>query len=392
MAKIINSPVFLLFFILFQLSSSSAANSVYNVINFGAIADGSSDSTKSFLSAWAAACGSTNPSTIIVPNGNYFLNQANFNGPCKSSVTFRITGTLVAPSNYAKLGSSGLWLAFNQVHGLSIYGGTLDGQGTALWACKAAGKNCPFGASSLTFNAASNVLINGLTLKNSQLYHLVINGCDNVNVQGVKIIAPGNSPNTDGIHIQQSTGVTVMTTGIKTGDDCISIGPGTANLWIENVACGPGHGISIGSLGKGQNEAGVVNVTVKTAVFTGSQNGLRIKTWARPSTGFVKGVVFKRVFMRNVENPVIIDQNYCPDNENCPNQVSGVKISQVSYSDIQGTSATQVAVKFDCSASNPCKGIELQDVKLTYGNSAAKSSCKNADGTTSGFVVPPSCL
>lgn len=96
---------------------------------------------------------------------------------------------------------------------------------------------------SLTFNAASNVLINGLTLKNSQLYHLVIDGCDNVNVQGVKIIAPGNSPNTDGIHIQQSTGVTVMTTGIKTGDDCISIGPGTANLWIENVACGPGHGI-----------------------------------------------------------------------------------------------------------------------------------------------------
>lgn len=142
-----NSLVFLLFFILFQLSSSLAANSVYNVINFGAIADGSSDSTKSFLSAWAAACGSTNPSTIIVPNGNYFLNQANFNGPCKSSITFRITGTLVAPSNYAKLGSSGHWLLFNKVHGLSIYGGTLDGRGTALWACKAAGKNCPFGAS-----------------------------------------------------------------------------------------------------------------------------------------------------------------------------------------------------------------------------------------------------
>ncbi|KAJ8651081.1 hypothetical protein MRB53_004104 [Persea americana] len=368
MAKIINSLVFLLFFILFQLSSSSAANSVYNVINFGAIADGSSDSTKSFLSAWAAACGSTNPSTIIVPNGNYFLNQANFNGPCKSSVTFRITGTLVAPSNYAKLGSSGLWLAFNQVHGLSIYGGTLDGQGTALWACKAAGKNCPFGASSLTFNAASNVLINGLTLKNSQLYHLVINGCDNVNVQGVKIIAP--------VHGQGP--IAKAQRSIRPGE----LGLSSSSGWVY----------SIGSLGKGQNEAGVVNVTVKTAVFTGSQNGLRIKTWARPSTGFVKGVVFKHVFMRNVENPVIIDQNYCPDNENCPNQVSGVKISQVSYSDIQGTSATQVAVKFDCSASNPCKGIELQDVKLTYGNSAAKSSCKNADGTTSGFVVPPSCL
>lgn len=64
-------------------------------------------------------------------------------------------------------------------------------------------------------------------------------------------------------------------------------------------------------------------------------------------------------------------------------------MSQVSYNDIQGTSATQVAVKFDCSAGNPCKGIELQDVKLTCGNSAAKSSCKNADGAISGFVAPP---
>ena len=99
---------------------------------------------------------------------------------------------------------------------------------------------------SLTFSNAEGILINGLTSINSQLYHVVINGCRDVRMEDLKIVAPGDSPNTDGIHVQRSTGVVVFGTGIKTGDDCISVGPGTRNLWVENVACGPGHGIRLG--------------------------------------------------------------------------------------------------------------------------------------------------
>ena len=80
-------------------------------------------------------------------------------------------------------------------------------------------------------------------------------------------------------------------------------------------------GCSIGSLGKDLEEEGVKNVTVKKAVFTGTQNGLRIKSWAKPSKGFVQGVQFLNVLMQNVQNPIIIDQNYCPHNINCPDQV-----------------------------------------------------------------------
>lgn len=78
---------------------------------------------------------------------------------------------------------------------------------------------------------------------------------------------------------------------------------------------------SIGSLGKEYQEKGVQNVTVKTTVFTGTENGLRIKSWARASNGFVKGVVFENATMQNVENPIIIDQNYCPHDIGCPDQV-----------------------------------------------------------------------
>ncbi|XXG89455.1 hypothetical protein AAC387_Pa12g1441 [Persea americana] len=391
MANHMNLLLSVLFIISLVLLPSG--NGQYNVLNFGAKADRKTDSTKSFLGAWAAACASVKPATIHVPRGSYLLGHTVFNGPCKNKrINIRIDGTLVAPSNYAWLASTKQWILFHGVHGISIFGGTLDGRGNGLWTCKEAKKNCPGGATSLTFSNAEGILINGLTSINSQLYHVVINGCRDVRMEDLKIVAPGDSPNTDGIHVQRSTGVVVFGTGIKTGDDCISVGPGTRNLWVENVACGPGHGISIGSLAKEVQEAGVQNVTVKNVVFTGTTNGLRIKSWGRPSTGFVNGVVFQDVVMKNVENPIIIDQNYCPRNEKCPGQHSGVKINQVKYSNIRGTSATKVAVKFDCSQINPCKGIKLQEVKLTYQNQPAQSYCKNVQGSVSGLVDPPSCL
>lgn len=85
---------------------------------------------------------------------------------------------------------------------------------------------------------------------------------------------------------------------------------------LTNILC------SIGSLGWNAQEAGVQNVTVKSTTFRGTQNGVRIKTWARPSNAFVKGVVFQHSVMVNVQFPIIIDQQYCPDNKNCPTQVS----------------------------------------------------------------------
>ncbi|CAL5414229.1 unnamed protein product [Camellia sinensis] len=299
---------------------------------------------------------------------------------------------LVAPSNYNVLGNAGNCLLFEGVNGVSIVGGVLDGQGASLWACKASGKTCPDGATTLSFTNSNYILISGLTSINSQLFHIVINGCHNVKLKGVKVSASGNSPNTDGTHVQLSSGVTILNSKISTGDDCVSIGAGTTNLWIENVACGPGHGISIGSLGKELQEPGVQNVTVKTITFTSTENGVRIKTWGRRNNGFVRGVLFQHAIMVNVQNPIVIDQNYCPNNKGCPGQISGVKINNITYSDIHGTSATEVAMKFLCSKAHPCSGIRLEDVKLTYKNQPAKASCANASGTSSGIVQPMSCL
>ncbi|KAM3289305.1 hypothetical protein P3S67_017593 [Capsicum chacoense] len=385
--------IFSLLFI-FLFNFSLATNTIYNVQNYGAKSNGQTDSSNAFLSAWKAACASTSPATIYVPRGNYLIRNAEFNGEtCKSkAIIIHIDGTLLAPSDYNVIGNEGSWIKFEKANGVSIFGGTFDAQGGSLWSCKTSGKNCPKGTTALAFYNSNNIVISGVTAQNSQMFHILVDGCHNVKLQGVKVSSPGNSPNTDGIHVQSSSGVSIMNSRIGTGDDCISIGPGNSNLWIEGIACGPGHGISIGSLGWESQEQGVQNVTVKTVTFTGTENGVRVKTWARPSSSFVRAVLFQHIVMSNVQNPIIIDQNYCPNHESCPNQGSGVKISDVTYQDIHGTSSTEVAVKLDCSKTNPCTGITLEDVNLSYKDGKADASCVNAGGRASGFEELSHCL
>lgn len=64
----------------------------------------------------------------------------------------------------------------------------------------------------------------------------------------------------------------------------------------------------------------------------------------------------------------------------------------MTYHDIHGTSESEVAMKFDCSPTNPCVGIKLEDVKLTYMNQTAEATCSNAGGIVAGQVQPTSCF
>jgi polygalacturonase len=72
-------------------------------------------------------------------------------------------------------------------------------------------------------------------------------------------------------------------------------------------------------------------VTVEAAALTGTQNGLRIKTWGKPNRGSVTGVVFSRVTMRGVHNPIVVDQNYCPGHDQCPGKVRQIGAHLYTY-------------------------------------------------------------
>ncbi|CAH9102092.1 unnamed protein product, partial [Cuscuta europaea] len=234
----------------------------------------------SLKSAWLQACKSDGPATINVADSVFNEGPVIIDGTdCRNPdvITFDMEGTTHLAPDYTKFGEAEQWIKLYHVNNVSIKGGTLDAGGGSLYECKAGGGDCPDGATTFAIHNSVGVTITGLTLKNSQMFHMAIVDSSKVLVEGITIEAPGDSPNTDGIHISGSNKVTITGTNtIATGDDCISIGQGCDTVTVEGVNCGPGHGISIGSLGKYAGEKPVQHITVHNVEFHETKNGARI--------------------------------------------------------------------------------------------------------------------
>jgi polygalacturonase len=69
---------------------------------------------------------------------------------------------------------------------------------------------------SLWFLGTTNTVVRDITSINSKQFHISIDSCNNVLAEGLTIRAPGDSPNTDGIHIS-SANVKLRNINIGTG-------------------------------------------------------------------------------------------------------------------------------------------------------------------------------
>ncbi|XP_031286356.1 exopolygalacturonase-like, partial [Pistacia vera] len=372
--------------------SSSQAQSIFDVTKYGAKAGGS-DINSALMSTWKKACASTSPSKVLIPSGTFLLSPVTLAGPCKAAIEVRVQGTLKALSGVGEMTKDGGWIAFQQIKGFTLSGGGIfDGQGAAAWgSCD--NNNCKQLAINLRFDSITNGLVQDVTSLNSKQFHVNLLLCKNFTIRHLTVTAPADSKNTDGIHIGRSRGIKITDSKIGTGDDCISIGDGSQNVSITRVSCGPGHGISVGSLGKYENEEPVVGISVKGCKLTNTDNGLRIKTWPASFANSASNMHFEDITMVNVSNPIIIDQGYCPYGDCNAKAPSRVKISNVGFENIRGTSATPVGVKLDCSNSLPCEGVELINIDLNYigKKGSIKSECSNVKPKVIGVYNALAC-
>uniref|UniRef100_A0ACD5TQZ6 Uncharacterized protein n=1 Tax=Avena sativa TaxID=4498 RepID=A0ACD5TQZ6_AVESA len=357
--------------------------------------------------AWDTVCQDDGEGVVVAAAGHSFLvHSTTFTGPCQGSVTLQIDGTIVAPSEPTTWPANGKrnWLVFYKAHGVSLSGsGLIDGKGQKWWdlPCKPHKGGDTHGPCdspvALRFFESNNVTVQGLKVHNSPEFHFRFDGCRGVHVNGLSISSPALSPNTDGIHVENTQDVLIANTAISNGDDCVSIGAGTLNVHIENVTCGPGgHGISIGSLGKQGSRACVSNITVRNAVIRHSDNGVRIKTW-QGGSGSVSAVTFENVRMDTVRNPIIIDQYYCLT-KSCDNATTAVFVSDITYTGIWGTydNVRGPPIHFGCSDAVPCTNITLSGVELLPASGDTLDSnpfCWNVYGNATTPTVPPvACL
>ncbi|XP_057790421.1 exopolygalacturonase clone GBGE184-like [Salvia miltiorrhiza] len=361
---------------------------VYDITKYGAKGDGSTDDAMSLIQAWRAGCDGSAPAKIVVPPGKFMMGEVVLTGPCKAPppVLIDIQGTILAnpdPSSYSNM----MWILIEHVNNVKISGGgTLDAQGTNAWKYAKEDQHMPV---SFTFQSSLNGDISNLKFLNAMGFHSKLIDSENIKVTKMTITAPEESPNTDGIHLSNATNVEITDTVIGTGDDCISIGTGSKNILVKNVKCGPGHGLAVGSLGKRPDELSVGNITFSGCTVTGTTNGARIKSYHKSPVLTATNIVFEDLTMDNVKNPIIIDQHYF--SKTTPEQ-SNVKISDVHFRRIKGTTISEIPIMLNCSLKVPCENIELADIDLKPVGPAKSvaSACQAAVGIkVSGTVNPP---
>ncbi len=159
---------------------------------------------------------------------------------------------------------------------------------------------------------ADNFTMYKITLKNSPKFEFSGIG-NNLTIWGVKVYAPPDSPNTDGLDPSGSQNITITNSYISDGDDMIAMKAGNghvANVTISNNHMYSGHGITIGSeTNAGLNNMLVIGNAIDNGFGGSSVDSLRIKSDTSRG-GEVYDVLYKNICINHGGDTIVIDPYY----------------------------------------------------------------------------------
>ena len=336
--------------ILSRITPPVFKESVFDITLYGAIGDGKTDCTQAFESA-IEDCASAGGGKVIVPGGIFITGAIHL----KSNVNLYISENAIVKFSEEKekylplvfsrwegvecMNYSALIYAYEQEN-IAITGtGVLDGQGSNenWWSWKGnkedgwnegmpnqkpgrdklfkmAENNIPpkerimgqgyyLRPNFVQFYKSKNILIEGVTFKDSPMWFINPVLCENVSVIGVTV--KGLGPNNDGCNPESSKDVLIKDCYFDTGDDCIAIKSGrnndgrrinvpSENIVIQNCIMKEGHGgVVLGS----EISGGVKNVFAENC----SMSSPNLDRAIRIKTNSVRGGTIENIFVRNIE-------------------------------------------------------------------------------------------
>ncbi len=261
--------------------------------------------------------------------------------------------------------------------------GLIEGNGAAWWAKR---KQWPYPRpKTVVFQDSEHIVIRDITIQNSPCWTVVPLRSKNILVDGITIINPYESPNTDGVDPDSCQDVEIRNCTFDVGDDCIAIKSGTEynkefipseNIYVHHCRMVHGHcGVGIGS----EMSGGVRNVLVEDCVFTDTDRGLRLKT-RRGRGGFVDGVTFRRVQMKNVLVPFVINMRYfcgpdgiakcVADTAEYPRTEKTPWVDNISLIDFESEDTNVAALFMSGLAESRIENVTLKNVKITMAKDA----------------------
>ncbi len=336
--------------ILAQIKAPVFPDLKVSIMDYGAVADGSTDCTEAIAAA-ITDCAEKGGGTVVVPAGIYSTGAIHY----KSNINLHLEegATLLFSKDYNKyLPAVKTRFEGNDCYTYSplLYGyelenvaltglGTIDGNADneTWWYWKGQekygwNKDLPnqfadrdvllkmsddhidieerqFGAghylrpSFVQFHSSKNILIEGITILRSPMWEIHPILSENITVRDVKIISHG--PNNDGFDPEACKNILVENCFFDTGDDCIAIKSGreedgrrdsipSENIVIRNCEMKDGHGgVVIGS----EISGGCRNVFVENCKMDSPNldRALRIKT------NSLRGGLIENIYMRNCE-------------------------------------------------------------------------------------------
>lgn len=391
----------------------------FNVRDFGAIADGTTDNTKAFADA-INKCNAEGGGMVIVPAGKYFTgaihlkSNVNFHLEKGSELLFSTDTKAYLPVVHTSfegnelMNYSPLIYAYKQqnvaVTGKGILNGQANNENWWPW-CGAkqygykegmpkhmdahnkdrlmamADSRVPveeriFGEGHqfrpLFFQTVmcENVLLEGVTFINAPFWVIHPFKSQHVTVDGVTVKSHG--PNNDGCDPEYSSYVRIANCHFDTGDDCIAIKSGrnedgrrvnipSENILVEDCTMIDGHGgVVIGS----EISAGVRNVYVRNCEMNSPEldRAIRIKTNTTRG-GFVENVYVKDITVGQVKEAVLkINTRYGvygePEGPNIP------EIKNVVLENVKVKNGGKYAILIDGRAENPVSGVVFKNVTI----------------------------
>nr|XP_007152185.1 hypothetical protein PHAVU_004G108800g [Phaseolus vulgaris]ESW24179.1 hypothetical protein PHAVU_004G108800g [Phaseolus vulgaris] len=384
--------------------------------DFGGVGDGKTSNTKAFqyaisnLSHYASDGGAI----LLVPPGKWLTGS--FNLTSHFTLFLQNEATILASQDESEWPILSVLPSYGRgrdapdgrfsslIFGTNLtdvvitgYNGTIDGQGSYWWDKFHKDELKLTRPYLIEIMFSNHIQISNLTLVNSPSWFVHPIYSSDIIIQGLTILAPVDSPNTDGINPDSCSNTRIEDCYIVSGDDCIAIKSGwdeygikfgmpSKHIIIRRLECvSPDSAmIALGS----EMSGGIQDVRAEDLTAINTESAVRIKT-AVGRGAYVRDIFVKGMNLNTMKYVFWMTGSYGshPDPGFDPKALPN--ITGINYRDVFADNVTYSA-RLDGIANDPFTGICISNVTIHSGDKKLQWNCTDIEGVTSN-VYPKPC-